>query len=208
MTSNLPFRIEGDTIVDAFRHNVRRLPDRPALRRRVGAAWETLTWADYGQAVREVTAGLVESGIEPGEHVGILSNNRVEWHVADFGILANGSVTVPLYQTSSAEQVAYILGHAEARVCFVENHDLLAKDPGGQGRVPQARPCGRLRERRPTGPVRRSVRGELRRPARESGRPASSANPTCSTPGPTRCRRSTSPPSSTRAVRRARPRAR
>jgi long-chain acyl-CoA synthetase len=127
MTSNLPFRIEGDTIVDAFRHNVRRVPGRPALRHRVGAAWETLTWADYGQAVREVTAGLVETGIEPGEHVGILSNNRVEWHVADFGILANGSVTVPLYQTSSAEQVAYILGHAEARVCFVENHDLLAK---------------------------------------------------------------------------------
>ena len=93
----------------------------------MGADWEVLTWADYGQAVREVTAGLVESGIEPGEHVGILSNNRVEWHVADLGILANGSVTVPLYQTSSAEQVAYILGHAEARVCFVENHDLLAK---------------------------------------------------------------------------------
>jgi long-chain acyl-CoA synthetase len=127
MTSTPPFRIEGDTIVDAFRDNLRRIPDRPALRRRVGAAWEVLTWADYGQAAREVTAGLVESGIEPGEHVGILSNNRVEWHIADFGILANGSVTVPLYQTSSAEQVAYILGHAEARVCFVENHELLAR---------------------------------------------------------------------------------
>jgi long-chain acyl-CoA synthetase len=127
MTTTQPFRIEGETIVDVFRHNLRRRPDRPALRRRTGDGWEMLTWADYGQAVREVTAGLAESGIEPGEHVGILSNNRVEWHVADFGILANGSVTVPLYQTSSAEQVAYILGHAEARVCFVENHALLAR---------------------------------------------------------------------------------
>jgi long-chain acyl-CoA synthetase len=120
-------RIEGETIVDVFRHNVRRIPDRPALRRKVGASWELTTWAEYGRAVREVTAGLAELGIEPGDHVGILSNNRVEWHLADFGSLANGSVTVPLYQTSSSEQVAYILGHAEARVCFVENHDLLVK---------------------------------------------------------------------------------
>jgi long-chain acyl-CoA synthetase len=120
-------RIEGETIVDVFRHNVRRIPDRPALRRKVGTSWELTTWAEYGRAVREVTAGLAELGIEPGDHVGILSNNRVEWHLADFGSLANGSVTVPLYQTSSSEQVAYILGHAEARVCFVENHDLLVK---------------------------------------------------------------------------------
>ena len=51
----------------------------------------------------------------------------MEWHFADFGVLANGSVTVPLYQTSSPDQIAYVLGHAEARACFVENHDLVAK---------------------------------------------------------------------------------
>jgi len=120
-------RIEGDTIVDAFRTTVRRMPDRPALRHRVGSKWEVLTWADYGRAVSEVTAGLTELGIGSGQQVGIFSNNRLEWHLADFGALANGSVVVPLYQTSSPEQVAYILGHAEARMCFVENHELAAK---------------------------------------------------------------------------------
>ena len=55
-------RIEGDTIVDAFRNTVRRIPDRPALRRRVGSRWEMLTWADYGRAVSEVTAGLSRAG--------------------------------------------------------------------------------------------------------------------------------------------------
>ena len=78
-------------------------------------------------ASRKSPPGLAELGIEPGQQVGIFTNNRVEWHLADFGILANGSVTVPLYQTSSAEQVAYILGHAEARACFVENHELAGK---------------------------------------------------------------------------------
>ena len=123
----MPVRIEGATILDAFRDNVRRIPDQPAMRRHAGTGWETLTWADYGAAVSEVTAALVELGIGPGEQVGILSNNRVEWHIADLGTLANGSVTVPLYPTSSAEQVAYVLGHSGSRLCFVENHELLAK---------------------------------------------------------------------------------
>jgi len=119
-------RIEGDTIVQAFRTNLRRIPDRPALRRRV-RGWETFTWADYGRAVSELTAGLAELGAAPGEPVGILSGNRVEWHLADFGVLCTGGVSVPVYPTSSVEQVAYILGHAEVSVCFVEDRELLAK---------------------------------------------------------------------------------
>ncbi|MFI5040291.1 MAG: AMP-dependent synthetase/ligase [Acidimicrobiales bacterium] len=120
-------RIDAATIVDAFRNNLRNIPDRPAMRRRVGTTWEVTTWAEYGRAVSEITAGLVELGIGDGQQVGIFANNRMEWHMADFGTLANGSVTVPLYQTSSPEQVAYILNHAEARLCFVENHELLAR---------------------------------------------------------------------------------
>ncbi len=69
----------------------------------------------------------MDLGIGPGERVAILSHNRVEWHLADIGALANGSVTVPIYPTSSAEQVRYILDHCGARLCFVEDDDLLAK---------------------------------------------------------------------------------
>ncbi len=119
--------INGRTIVETFRANVARIPHRPALCRRTDAGWETIGWAAYGEAVAQVTAGLAELGIDANDRVAILSGNRVEWHLADIGILANGSVTVPLYQTSSAEQIGYILGHAGARCCFVENHDLLAR---------------------------------------------------------------------------------
>ena len=136
MEDHEPVRIEGDTIVDAFRIIVHRIPNRPALRRNVAGRWETITWADYGRGVGEVTAGLAELGIEPGQQVGIFSNNRLEWHLADFGVLANGSVTVPLYQTSSAEQVAYMLGHAQARVCFVENHELASRILEVRDRLP------------------------------------------------------------------------
>ncbi len=119
--------ISGDTIVDVFRANIHRLADRPALRRRVGEEWEILTWAGYGRQVTEIAAGLIGAGVEPGNRVAILSGNRVEWHVADLATLSCAAVTVPLYPTSSPEQVAYLLRHAQARVCFVENDEQLGK---------------------------------------------------------------------------------
>ncbi len=122
-----PAVIEGATIVEAFLANVAEIPGRPALRRRTPAGWETLTWADYGQGAAEVTAGLAELGIGSGERVAVLSRNRVEWHLADIGALVNGTVTVPVYPTSSAAQVGYILDHSGARLCFVEDDELLAK---------------------------------------------------------------------------------
>ena len=127
MGDGLSVQIEGDSIIDAFRHNIRRIPDRAALRWHRDGAWVALTWFEYGRAVAEVVAGMAEVGVSPGDRIAILSGNRMEWHLADFGVLGSGAVTVPLYQTSSPEQVAYILGHAEARLCFVENGGQLAK---------------------------------------------------------------------------------
>ena len=127
MTTTKTPRDPDSTIVDALRNNARRIPDQIALRRRVGYGWESITWAEYERAVAEVTAGLAELGVDPGLAVGIFSNNRVEWHLADLGTLANGSVTVPVYQTSSAEQVAHMLGNSETVLCFVENHDLAGR---------------------------------------------------------------------------------
>ncbi len=122
-----PVEVRGATIVEALRINGRDLAGQAAMRRRVGDSWEVLTWADYVKAVAELVASLAVLGVEPGERAAILSNNRVEWHLADQAILANGSVTVPVYQTSSPDQIAYILGHSEARVCFVEDAGQLAK---------------------------------------------------------------------------------
>ena len=97
------------------------------MRRRVGSTWEVTTWSQYATAVSELVAGLAGLGLEPGDRASILSNNRLEWHLADQAILANGSVTVPVYQTSSPDQVQYILGHSQSRVCFAEDQSQLAK---------------------------------------------------------------------------------
>ena len=135
-TPATPVEVRGATIVEALRANGRDLAAKPAMRRRVDGRWEVLTWADYVTAVGELVAGLACLGVDPGERAGILSNNRVEWHLADQAILANGSVTVPVYQTSSTDQVAYILGHSQSRVCFVEDHAQLAKVLQVRGELP------------------------------------------------------------------------
>jgi long-chain acyl-CoA synthetase len=119
--------VRGETIVEALVLNARDHADRPAMRHRAESGWEVLTWADYERDVRQVAAGLAELGVEPGEAVGIVSGNCVEWHLADLGSLVNGSVSVPVYPTNSPSQIAYILGHAEARVCFVDTHEQLGK---------------------------------------------------------------------------------
>lgn len=117
----------GSTIVEIFWRNAARYGPRPALRRRSGDGWETMTWDGYAQAVRQVAAGLVKTGLESGDRVGILSGNRREWHLADLGILAGGGVTVPVYPTNSSSQVAYVLSHSACRFLFVEDLDQLSK---------------------------------------------------------------------------------
>ena len=119
--------VRGATIVEALRLNGRDRATRPAMRRKVGDTWEVMKWGEYETAVGELVAGLACLDLEPGDRAGILSNNRLEWHLADQAILANGSVTVPVYQTSSTDQVAYILGHSGSRVCFVEDQAQLDK---------------------------------------------------------------------------------
>jgi long-chain acyl-CoA synthetase len=117
----------GETILAIFRDNAALLADRPALRHHAGDEWQVTSWRAYGQAVDEVAAGLADLGVAPGDRVAILSGNRLEWHLADLGGLAAGAVTVPIYATNASSQVAYVLGHAGAKVCFVEGIDQLAK---------------------------------------------------------------------------------
>ena len=119
---------QGATIVEALASNAARRPQAPAMRNRgAGGSWEVSTWSDYQLQVAGISAGLAAVGVEAGERVAILSANRPEWHLADLGALSNGNTTVPIYPTSSPEQVAYALGHSQAVVCFVDGHNQLGK---------------------------------------------------------------------------------
>ncbi|MFJ8587441.1 AMP-dependent synthetase/ligase [Streptomyces sp. NPDC093595] len=103
--------------------NAREAPDAVVLRRKEGAAWLPVTAAAFASEVTAVAKGLIAAGVEPGDRVALMSRTRYEWAVADFAVWAAGGLTVPVYATSSAEQVAWILRDSGARLLIAETDE-------------------------------------------------------------------------------------
>jgi long-chain acyl-CoA synthetase len=93
------------------------------LRRRVNGNWRGLTWSQLGDRVRDIAGGLIAQGIEKGDRVALMSSTRLEWTLADLAILSVGGVTVPIYETSSVEQCAWILSDAGATLAIAGSAD-------------------------------------------------------------------------------------
>jgi long-chain acyl-CoA synthetase len=115
------------TIADLLPLVVERYGDASAQRFKVGDEWKDVSYAELGEAVREVALGLVDLGIEPGEKISILAHTRPEWTHACFGILTAGATLVTIYQTNSPEECQYVLHHSDSRAVFVEDGEQLAK---------------------------------------------------------------------------------
>jgi long-chain acyl-CoA synthetase len=111
---------EHDTIVsDVFTHE-REDPDHVIMQRLVSGSWTDVTCAQVASQVRSVALGLIAKGVNPGDRVAVLSATRYEWPIIDFAILAIGAVTVPIYETSAAEQIRFVLADSGAVVAFAE----------------------------------------------------------------------------------------
>jgi long-chain acyl-CoA synthetase len=96
-------------------------PHAVVMRRRSGdGRWDDVTAAQFRDEVAPLAKALVAAGIEPGDRVALMSKTRYEWTLIDYAIWAAGGVTVPIYETSSAEQVEWILSDSGARAAFAE----------------------------------------------------------------------------------------
>ena len=93
---------------------------RPSGSSGVSGVWSDVTASQFKDEVIAVAKGLVASGIEPGDRVALMSQTRYEWTLIDYAIWIAGAVTVPVYETSSAEQAEWILSDSGARACFAE----------------------------------------------------------------------------------------
>lgn len=96
---------------------------RQALRFYDDGGWRGLTWPQFAARITEVGGGLIASGVEPGDRVVIMSRTRVEWTITDLAVLAVGAVAVPIYDTSSVEQCAWILADSGAKLAFAGDTD-------------------------------------------------------------------------------------
>jgi long-chain acyl-CoA synthetase len=89
--------------------------------------WQSLTWAQTGERVSRLAAGLVSLGIQSEERVAIASGTRLEWILSDLAINAAGAATTTVYPTTMADDVAYILADSDSRVVFAEDDEQVAK---------------------------------------------------------------------------------
>jgi long-chain acyl-CoA synthetase len=117
----------AQTVAALPRSAAQRFGDRIAARSKVGQDWHELSYAEAGEAIDEIALGLIELGIEPGDRVSILSDTRVEWTLASYGISAAAGVVVPIYPTSSPRECQWVLSNSGARLVICENEDQRAK---------------------------------------------------------------------------------
>jgi long-chain acyl-CoA synthetase len=99
---------------------VLRRPSGPSGVAGDSGSWTDVTASQFSGEVIALAKGLVAAGIEPGDRVALMSHTRYEWTLIDYAIWTAGAVTVPVYETSSAEQAEWILSDSGARACFVE----------------------------------------------------------------------------------------
>jgi len=114
-------------------------PQAVVLRRPSGGAgaWEDVTASQFKNDVVAVAKGLVAAGIGAGDRIALMSHTRYEWTLIDYAIWAAGAVTVPVYETSSAEQAEWILSDSGARACFAETARFEDMIGGLRDRLPE-----------------------------------------------------------------------
>ncbi|HEY2549667.1 MAG TPA: AMP-dependent synthetase/ligase [Streptosporangiaceae bacterium] len=124
-------------LADIVFSRAEQAPGAVVLRRRDDdGSWRDVTARQFRAEVAALASGVISAGIEPGDRIGLLSRTRYEWTLADYAIWAAGAVTVPVYETSSADQVEWILADSGARAVFAETEGHAQGISGLRDRLP------------------------------------------------------------------------
>jgi long-chain acyl-CoA synthetase len=127
MAGSKVLNIEGVTVNQRIAQSVARNLDKPAVSTKVDKEWVTLTYREFEEKVKNFSLGLRLLGIDRGDRVALLSENRPEWAIADIALLAVGAITVPIYSTLPSSQVAHILADSGTRAIILSDTKQLAK---------------------------------------------------------------------------------
>lgn len=111
------------TLPQMLRERARTDAQRIAIRQKDFGIWKPFTWAQYHQRASHFGLGLKALGLPPGGHVGVISENRIEWVLAQMGAGLVGAVTVGVYPTSPTNEVAYVVGHADIEIMVCEDQE-------------------------------------------------------------------------------------
>jgi long-chain acyl-CoA synthetase len=120
------FTPKYETLVDIYRASVQTYADRPLFGTKGPDGWTWMTYREFGTATDEIRAGLAALGVEEGDRVGVIANNRAEWAIAAYGTYGLGATYVPMYESQLAKDWAYILADCGAKVLFCADAEIAA----------------------------------------------------------------------------------
>ncbi|MFC3853888.1 AMP-dependent synthetase/ligase [Salinispirillum marinum] len=115
------------SITQLLQQHAEQFPNDIAMRQKRLGIWQETTWHEYRAKTYAIAAGLIELGVQQGEHVGILAENRQEWIVSQLGINSAGAVACGLYPTSPANEVEHLLHSADCTLVFCEDQEQVDK---------------------------------------------------------------------------------
>lgn len=108
-------------------YQLEKYPQDDCLVDKRDGKWIKTSTQEYVNKAMEMSRGLIKMGIKPGDKVGLISNNRSEWNIADVAILQIGAVSVPIYPTITEKEYTYIFNNAEIKLCIVSDEELYGK---------------------------------------------------------------------------------
>jgi long-chain acyl-CoA synthetase len=129
-----------EALTDMVAVNAAEHPADVGLRIQRNGRWEDVTYAEFAAQVAAVAKGLVAGGVQAGDRVGLLAKTRYEWTVLDYAIWTAGAVVVPVYETSSADQISWILADSGARAIVVETAEHAASVESIRDEAPELGP--------------------------------------------------------------------
>ena len=124
------------TIDQCLARRVAETPKAKALCFKRDGEWRNWTWAEYGERINRFAKSLMALGIEAGDKVALIGSNTPEWYCTDMAVMTLGAVTVPVYATSSGEQIQYILNHSEAKMYVAESVEYVERIADRLDRIP------------------------------------------------------------------------
>jgi long-chain acyl-CoA synthetase len=126
-------------LTDLIARHAAEDPGDVAMRQKRHGIWQELSWSGLAEVTDALAAGLIELGFDAGGHAGILSENRREWVLSQFGIMAAGGVTVGMYPTSPAAEIRHLVSASDTTLLFIEDQEQLDKIKQLQGQLPALR---------------------------------------------------------------------
>jgi len=132
------YNITANSLPELLVNNAARFGDRRvALREKEFGIWQSVTWQQYLEHVRNFSLGLLSLGLKKGETVGIIGGNRPEWIYAELAVQAAGAIPFGIFQDSILSEVAYIIGHSEATIIVAEDQEQVDKILDLQEQLPR-----------------------------------------------------------------------